>query len=339
MFVSPQPTHMHSLLKILPGGGDGHAAIWQQGFPENYNYRIGFARCRYLNTPEFEMVSQVVRGSDYRIELLTIGANKSENVQLMVGRPVICFAFLLSGNIGDVMLGKEKVRLGAGTYNLYYLPRGSYPIRLLKDQYVLISLIPPRSLLQEMSKEHQLVRRLVEKQISASLNAEMLESFHFPTHLWRAIKQIENKGLSGVSLDLTIRQYITKLLALYHLQLGSVSRINTGLSSTQKAYLVRDYIIEHFREPGLGKLPELASQFHITPKSLTREFQRLFNRTVPAFVKDERLEWAYLLLLHDDKSISDVAALVGYTDPANFTREFKKRFKLSPGQLRVKGRD
>lgn len=330
---------MNLSLKILPANGYKQEVVWKRGFPEKFEYRIGFAPSRFVKTSDFEIVSQVISGSDYSVELLTLSVNWSGTLLLQVNRPVICIAFLLKGDIGEQLLGQARVRLGAGTYNLFYLPEGDYRINLLKDQYILLNLFPPGSLLREMAKEHLSVRKVVEKLSGTTRDGEMLEPFHFPSHLWRAIKQIESRGLSGVSLDLTIRQYIIKLLALYHQQLASIGRVASGLSSTQKAYLVRDYILKNFRESGIGGVTQLAAQFHITPKSLTREFQRLFNRTVPAYIKEERLEWAYLLLLHDNKSISDVALMVGYSDPANFTREFKKRFKLSPGQLRVRGRD
>lgn len=101
-------------------------------------------------------------------------------------------------------------------------------------------------------------------------------------------------------------------------------------SNREKALSVRQYILDNLGNPGLGDLQELSALFYITPKTLTREFQKQFHLTVREFINEERLKWA-LQLLQDGKLVREVATLIGYSYVESFGRSFKRKFGVTPG--------
>ncbi len=82
-------------------------------------------------------------------------------------------------------------------------------------------------------------------------------------------------------------------------------------------------------------LEDIAGASHLSPYHFHRIFRELMGETVNDFVARKRLEYAAnYLLCSTDTSITEVAASLGYSSPANFSKAFKQYFGISPSQLR-----
>jgi len=72
----------------------------------------------------------------------------------------------------------------------------------------------------------------------------------------------------------------------------------------------------------------------------TSRLYYLFNaemKTTPArYAKNERIEAARLLLETTFLSVKEIAALSGFDDQSHFTRDFKKRYDLTPARHRAR---
>ena len=78
----------------------------------------------------------------------------------------------------------------------------------------------------------------------------------------------------------------------------------------------------------------VASRLNVSPNYLSRLFRREAGMTLTAFVQRTRLEHARLLLAAGERSISEVAYLVGYQNYRDFYRNFVKYENVSPRQVR-----
>lgn len=107
-------------------------------------------------------------------------------------------------------------------------------------------------------------------------------------------------------------------------------------SNREKALSVQQYLLDNLGNPGLGDLQQLSALFYITPKTLTREFKKQFHQTVRVFIKDHRLQQAYQLLTEQDLTVSEIAMMLGFTNAANFSREFKRKYAVTPGIISKK---
>ena len=77
----------------------------------------------------------------------------------------------------------------------------------------------------------------------------------------------------------------------------------------------------------------LADQLHLGQRQLYRKLHALTGQTVHQFMTTIRLNVAKESLLQRNKSISEVAFEVGYTEVSNFSRSFSKQFGKSPSQF------
>jgi AraC-like DNA-binding protein len=114
---------------------------------------------------------------------------------------------------------------------------------------------------------------------------------------------------------------------------------STAGSSRERSTLgqIRIYLCEAFeRAERLRKLPSLdqvAVYLHITPRTLTRRLQKLgtnYQRLTDEFLQARAQE----LLANDKITIKEVSSELGFDNPANFGKAFKRWVGVSPGSYR-----
>ena len=105
---------------------------------------------------------------------------------------------------------------------------------------------------------------------------------------------------------------------------------------TSSFYLqdVLQYVAEHLQSP--PGTEELAHHFSVSRSKLDRDFKRYTGLTVHRFVDLCRINHAkYLLQFSKDTSVSEVAALCGFSEETYFFPFFKKHTGLSPSAYRT----
>lgn len=92
------------------------------------------------------------------------------------------------------------------------------------------------------------------------------------------------------------------------------------------------YIEEHYTNEALG-LTEVSAAFGITPSYATRVFKQYTGRGIYETIQHVRLS-AAKSLLHTDKTMKQIAQMVGYTSFLSMNRAFKKYEGATPSQFR-----
>ena len=96
---------------------------------------------------------------------------------------------------------------------------------------------------------------------------------------------------------------------------------------------VETYIREHMTEPITAK--ELAAEFGLVAPYLGRLFKEYIGYTPAQYIQKLRIERAkYLLSADGDILAKDVAEMVGYPDPAYFSKLFKKKVGVWPSEYK-----
>ncbi|WP_020388432.1 helix-turn-helix transcriptional regulator [Kribbella catacumbae] len=112
--------------------------------------------------------------------------------------------------------------------------------------------------------------------------------------------------------------------------LGASVRDFTGLHTDGPGFALR-VARELAQDPGNPtQLDEWAARFHISPKTLQRDFHREFGRSFTAWRTHLRLRAAQVLL--DTHPVSEVAHRVGYSSPSAFIAAFTRTYGHTPGR-------
>lgn len=99
--------------------------------------------------------------------------------------------------------------------------------------------------------------------------------------------------------------------------------------------LFKDFslLVEHSYR-SIHSVTEYAKQLGISPKSLTKHFQKVGVETPSDVIKNRIVLEAKRELLYSDKSVKQIAYDLGFNDAAYFTRFFTKLVSKSPLQFK-----
>ena len=78
----------------------------------------------------------------------------------------------------------------------------------------------------------------------------------------------------------------------------------------------------------------LAADMNLSRVQLYRKVKSLTGSTPVELLRTARLNRGYQMLLTTDKSVSEVAYLVGFSAPSYFTKCFKEEYGMLPGDVR-----
>ena len=79
---------------------------------------------------------------------------------------------------------------------------------------------------------------------------------------------------------------------------------------------------------------QLAEDMHMSERTLQRKLKAMIDKTPQDAIRSIRLNKARNLLENDSLTVSEVAFKVGFQEPTNFSRSFKKQFGFSPSYYR-----
>jgi AraC-like DNA-binding protein len=122
------------------------------------------------------------------------------------------------------------------------------------------------------------------------------------------------------------------VLAAIFARYGSTIVLPVDTQERNAVARARDYLIENF-DSDVG-LEELAGVAGLSRAHLIRAFRREYHITPHAFLTDRRVQVARRLL-REGRMPADVAFECGFADQAHFTRHFKARTGVTPGQFRT----
>ena len=77
-----------------------------------------------------------------------------------------------------------------------------------------------------------------------------------------------------------------------------------------------------------------STQQEVWNKGKQRGDDRRVACTVGEHVRERRIEQARRLLVESDAPLFEIAARVGFADHSHFTRTFRRRFGIPPGEYR-----
>ncbi|AGL00564.1 helix-turn-helix domain-containing protein [Desulfoscipio gibsoniae] len=81
-------------------------------------------------------------------------------------------------------------------------------------------------------------------------------------------------------------------------------------------------------------LEELAFRYYISPMHFYRIFRAATNQTVKSYILGRKLSEAAIALRATDRNITDIAFQYGFNSHEQFTRDFKKMFRVTPSRYR-----
>lgn len=116
---------------------------------------------------------------------------------------------------------------------------------------------------------------------------------------------------------------------------GGVSSLPVGKMDSMFYNRVLDIVNEEYSNPDLS-IEQIASRVGLSQSQFSRKVKALTNYTPVELIKRIRVEMGHGLLTTTDKTISEVAYEVGFSDPNYFSKCHKQIYGETPTELRMK---
>mgnify|MGYP001766377848 CR=1 FL=1 len=92
--------------------------------------------------------------------------------------------------------------------------------------------------------------------------------------------------------------------------------------------------LAHAVEAGYPDIQELAALCGVSRSHFMRMFKASTGQTAHAFIANSRLAAAQDLLRQEQRSIKEIAALLGFSSPGHFTHAFRREKHMTPSEFR-----
>ncbi len=90
----------------------------------------------------------------------------------------------------------------------------------------------------------------------------------------------------------------------------------------------------HVAQNPLATPRDLAKQLDLTLDYFTRRFRETYGIPPRAWLLEQRLQSAAMMLTEGSEDAADIATRLGFSDPRRFSRRFRQRFGNPPGRFR-----
>lgn len=163
------------------------------------------------------------------------------------------------------------------------------------------------------------------------------KNLSIPIALSVALNDFEVSQMMGNASPMYLEAKVTECLSLFMRETEGKEPVNAkivGFSDRDKIYQARDIICSEYLNP--PSLHDLALRVGTNECTLKAGFKEAFRTTVFNYLFDYRMNIAIHYLLDTNKSIGEVAGLVGYEHQAHFCTAFKRKFNVTPSEYRLK---
>ncbi|WP_165828343.1 helix-turn-helix transcriptional regulator [Chryseobacterium phosphatilyticum] len=143
------------------------------------------------------------------------------------------------------------------------------------------------------------------------------------------IKEMISYSKEGILRKLFMQAKVIKLLILIFEQFNEKSVVGSSpkIPETVKRFIDENYH-RNIRAEEIGRL------IGINQNSIRKEFKAQYHTTIAHYILELRMLKARKLITNKDIMIKEIAIECGYEYIQNFTRAFKKKFGVSPENLR-----
>jgi AraC-like DNA-binding protein len=281
-------------------------------------------------TPEPRYFSKNV--SEARRFYLRLKPGKSQKLRVVSGGREHCGKDYQIDRTGFAFLTVEFVLAGAGVVSLQGKSHELKPGTVLvygRGMPHRISSDPVHPMTKYfLAFEGQEARELLAE---AKLPPGSVAQVKHPEQIQQLLEELIDFGLGDHAnrdrLCATSLQYLIMKLGVLSVPFGFVQ--TPSMATYERC---RRYIEENFLS--ISSLQSVADACHVDLAYLCRLFQRFGRESPSQYLQHLRMNRAVDLLQNSNRLIKEVAQEIGFSDPYNFSRAFKRVFGLSPAFLR-----
>ena len=151
----------------------------------------------------------------------------------------------------------------------------------------------------------------------------------------QVVQQIVTCPFEGITRRMYLQAKVLEFLALQLAPILSDQKTSSlpprlRAGTIAQLHHAKELLLNQIENP--PSLLELAQKVGMSDRTLRRGFRELFGTTVFGYLTDRRMERAEQWLRQCDRTIAEVSAMTGYSNPGHFAAAFKRKFGITPSE-------
>ena len=161
----------------------------------------------------------------------------------------------------------------------------------------------------------------------------------FSISIVNILNQIFKYKLSDAYKEVYIKAKSIELLITYFTQLDLYKHNQCPFlmdeEISEKVIKAREELLQDLSNHITIK--ELSSRVNLTIHDLKSNFKKMYNDTIYSYFKKYKIKYAYDVIEKTPNiRVKEISYMIGYSNPSHFICEFKKRYGITPKQLKKK---
>ncbi|MGF1434359.1 helix-turn-helix domain-containing protein [Bacillus thuringiensis] len=293
---------------------------------------------RYMYVPKTIGKGEVRRWSSFsgmEIVLSNYQFHKNHRIQFASDAAMVELNFCLQGS-GEVQVGHSTNKLMAGNSYLYFMNDFEVLFEYEKETplYSLAIGIPVQLF------NHFMLNYAIEKShdFHTIIGNQCFKKFQTPIDSLTSniIKRmLENPQKDRIN-QLEIESKALELLSIYFRKVllndrDANKRSQLSKKDLNKIKQAEEILLQRIESP--PSLLELAKIVGLNDYKLKIGFKELFGTSTFAYLREQRMERAMLLLRSGTSNVTETAVAVGYNNISHFSESFKKKYGMKPSEI------
>ncbi|MBN8880492.1 MAG: helix-turn-helix transcriptional regulator [Sphingobacteriales bacterium] len=278
-----------------------------------------------------EMVEQYIVKKNAGFYAVSFTIKEITAFTVEASQPHAVLQYTLSGEATSYMKDGRFIMLLPGTYMPVKVPAGKHLLWLVPGRYDYLYFLLPEDHLHEMTGNHPSLAKISVQTIRPNnLNSSALR-LRIPQESIHLINQLEELNPAESDLYLELQTITISLLKLLDAQLRNKNDLLQFYADLTDD--IRNYILDNIEDYEKISIQSLKERFHISERTLERQFQKKFDQSLRNYIRNKRLERALLILSIENNSVSEVASRLGYYDVYSFSKIFTDQYGYSPKNI------
>lgn len=322
ILISPGQTSDPGKLTAIPPRMQRHVASWSHAEYRKYDFG--------------SILKQHFEHKHYRIYIYYFVVEKNAIAYASWDKPTVALQATLKGEIKGTLKGEVNVVLPADTLGLLYLPPGAHKIYLERGLMESIHIEFEPGHVEDLTEDWNGQQELMNMINIVSEKGLPFQRADMNYSIKEAIGKIKDTHKIGIQLKLEFRSRIADLLKLYLHEVEETTHVKQlQISVPNKEKLISIWrSIKTNPNIHLHHLEVVARKYYLHPKTISRNFPKLFGIKYSDFVQEQCMKKGRFLITTTRKNIDEIAEELGYLETKSFNRAFQRQYNITPQSLR-----
>ena len=306
---------------------------WSEHLPEKTQF-LAFPNTKSMMVSGNwgQMLFQIIKKDEFSIWITQYYAEANRVFTIRSESEVIKFTMLIQNNLPQTVSPFHNRMTKESQFNIYFVPYLEKSVSFKENEsYATLDIQFSVSDLEKLLPYFKIAIEPFLKYITKGRPSQLFPANFFASHYMldiarQIIRELQSPDRNELIIELNVKLLLAYAFS-YSVHLKSEKNL---ISAHQISEInrVSSLILENLFDP--PSIKNLAKETGTSVTAFKRNFKMVLKEPPYQYWSTYRMNLAFEKIVSSEDSITDIALGLGFSTVTNFSKAFKKKFKLSP---------